>query len=423
LIVGGGIAGTTAAASIRRTDDRGRIVVLTAEPYRLYTRMALPSLSRGQTSDEQIILRDDWYNSSRKIELWTGSEARFLDAELSILTLADGRRIHYDKLLLAGGSHARRWNIPGADLANVVTLRSLDDARAIRQLLPRVKHALVVGGGFIALDQLQTMATAGVATTAVMRGPHFWSNVLDEESASLLHAKIDGVGHIHMRYGTQVEYLGGDNRVEYAVLSNGRRIETDLVLAALGTEPCTEWLESSGVELFGGVVTDACLKTNVDNIWAAGDIALFHDTVLGSRHRLGNWHNAAAQGEIAGHNMTSDEPKPFEAITSYFESVLQTDICFVGDVYRQSGIDIIPRGSARSGAYGRILVRGGRAIGATLINRFAERGPVERLIRSQRRLSRQDILDLTDESVPLSVLENRLVDAPRQQVIGVNTVY
>lgn len=401
LIIGGGVAGTSAATEIRKHDKKGRIVILTDEPYRLYTRMALPSLARSQTSDEQIVLRDEKYYSDRNLELWNNAIASGLDIEASIVTLADGRRLTFGKLLLAGGSKPRDWEVPGARLPNVLPLRSLDDARRIRSLLPKVKHALVVGGGFIALDQIQTLAHAGVATTVVIRGAYFGANVLDEESGALIQRLLDKAGTVHAHYKTRVAMLDGDKKVEAAVLSNGKRLPVDLVLLSIGTEPNIAWLEGSGLDISGGVAVDPYLRTAVDTIWAAGDIALFHDTVLGSRHRLGNWHNASAQGEAAGFNMTAASPKPFEAVTSYYVSVFDTDISFVGDVHIHTGITAVPRGSARGGAYGRIMIRDERVVGATLINRFAERGPIEQLILSRKHLQQRDILDLTDESVPL----------------------
>jgi nitrite reductase (NADH) large subunit len=407
LIVGGGVAGTSAAAEIRKHDKSGRIIILTDEPYRLYTRMALPSLARKQTTDEQIVLRDEKYYADRNLELWNNVLASSLDVEASVVTLADGQRITYGKLLLAGGSRVRDWKVPGATVPGVVPLRTLNDAQYIRSLLPKVKHALIVGGGFIALDQIQTLAHAGVATTVVTRGPYFWSGVLDEESGILIQKLFDQAGNVHLRHKTRVEMLEGDAKVEAALLSDGKRLPVDLVLLSIGVGSNVGWLEGGGLDVSSGVSVDKYLQTEIDNIWAAGDIALFDDTILGLRHRLGNWHNASAQGETAGFNMVSTEPKPFEAVTSYFVSVFGTDISFIGDVRMQAGVTAVPRGSARSGAYGRILVRDERVVGATLINRFAERGPIEQLIRSRRQLRQRDVLDLTDESVPLRDVAQR----------------
>jgi NAD(P)H-nitrite reductase large subunit len=205
-----------------------------------------------------------------------------------------------------------------------------------------------------------------------------------------------------------VEVVEGERAVEAVVLSNGHKLPADLILLAIGTDPATDWLTTSGLPTQGGIPTDQYLQTEIDSIWAAGDVALFDDTLLGAVHRLGNWDNASAQGQIAGENMALATPKAFELLSAYSISFFGTNISFVGDVHHHAKMTAVPRGSARSGAYGRLLLHHDRLVGATLINRFAERGAIDKIIRSQRTLRQQDILDLTDETVPLRQVATRL---------------
>jgi 3-phenylpropionate/trans-cinnamate dioxygenase ferredoxin reductase subunit len=408
VIVGGGIAGSTAATTIRQHDANGRIIVITNEPYRLYSRLALSSVLHGQTNQEQVELRTAASYSNHAIEVWTDSLVTSLDPAESVITMADGQRVHFDKLLLATGSSPRHWSVTGSSLAGVLSLRTLSDALQIAQRLPKAKHALVVGGGFIALEHIQTLTKLGIATTVIIRDPYYWAGLWDEESGQLLQNLLAQAVNVRLLFDTHIELLEGTSIVQAAVLSNGQRLPTDLVLVAIGVEPELKWLQGSSLDTSGGIATDAFLQTSIENIWAAGDVAVFDDQLLGARHRLGNWDNASAQGELAGQNMTSSTPIAFKALTTYSISLFGTNISFIGDVHHHSRMIAIPRGSARSGAYGRLLLHQDRLVGATLINRFTERTALEKIIRSRLPLRKQDILDLTDESVAVSDVAKRL---------------
>ncbi len=411
VIIGGGVAGTTAASTIRRMDADGTITVVSSEAEPLYSRLSLSAFTRGQTTKEQIYLRQPEFYRQKDISLKLDTVATAVDTADQIVTLADGQKLGYEKLLLAGGSWPRAWAVPGAELKGVLPLRTLSHAEQIAKRLPKVKHALVIGGSFISLEQIQTLSQLGIATTVVLRDPYVWASVLDEESGQLIAAILEQAASVRILYRTEVEVLEGATHVEAALLSNGQRLLTDLVLVNIGVDPMIAWLEGSGIALDGGVVTDEFLQTSAKNVWAAGDIALFNDKLLGAHHRLGNWSNAAAQGETAGLNMTQSKPTAFEAVSTYSISLFGKNISFVGDFHMHARMTAIPRGSARSGAYGRMMMRNNVVVGATLINRFADRQPIEELIKAQIPLNRRDVVDLTDESVPLDRTVRRLVKA------------
>lgn len=409
VIVGGGAAGFTAATTIRKLDGDSRIVLIAEEEHALYTRKSLPSFVEGHSSKDQLFLRTATHYQSQHIEIWAPLRATGLDVDDKVLTLSDGRRITYQKLLLAGGSKPRHWHVPGSHLDGVLPMRTLEQAETIAKRIAKAKHIVLIGGGFITLGHIQALAAAGVATTVVIREPYYWSGVLDEESGLLLQSFIDKAENVRVLYQTAVEHVEGDGRVEGVLLSNGKRLPTDLLLTNIGVDPDIAWLQHTPLRQNGGIEVDAFLRTSYDSIWAAGDIALFDDTLLGARHRLGNWDNAVGHGEVAGHNMVSDQPKPFESLTTYSTSFFGTNISFVGDFHHHARMTVIPRGSARSGHYARLLLHDGRLVGATLINLFAERQPIEQLIRHRVAITKQTMLDLTDETVSLRDIVKRLI--------------
>jgi 3-phenylpropionate/trans-cinnamate dioxygenase ferredoxin reductase subunit len=409
LIVGSGAAGSTASLWLRRHDSDARITVVGQETDPMYARTQLPALVRGVAGREEILLRHASHFASRGIEMLHG-RAEALNTERHEITLTDGRRICYEKLLLAGGSKPRTWRVPGSALDGVVPLRTLADAEYLRDRVKRTKHVVVIGGGFISLNVIEALSHIGVATTLITRDGRYCSDVLDEESSLLIERKIQSIPNVRAMFGTAVEHIEGDATVEAVLLSDGRRMPADLIITNIGAEPDTEWLRSSGLALDSGVLVDTFLQSSDDAVWAAGDIAMFEDVMLGVRHRLGNWANATAQGEAAAYNMTSNQPKPFESISAYSITFMGLHVDFVGDYHVHSGMTAVPRGSGRSGHYARLMVHEDRLVGATLLNYFADKPAVERIIASRSKLRKADLLALTDETIPLRETANYLIN-------------
>ena len=405
VIVGGGAAGTTAAATIRQHDPDGRIVLISQEPHPLYSRTSLVPYMRHEVSRENLFLRNESYYKKQSID-WLTQRAVGLDGDQNLVTLDDGTGISFDKLLIASGSRPKAWSIPGSTLDGIYSLRTIDDADHILKQLKSAKHVTIVGGGFITLELIQLLTQLGIATQVIIRGPYYWSNVLDEESGKLLQQLMDAAPNITIHYNSRVDAVVGEKKVESVILSNGRQHKADVILAHIGIDFNTDWLDNSGIEIEKGVVVNQYLQTNIENIYAAGDIALFYDPLIGIYHQQGNWNNATFHGQVAGQNMTGHQTE-IAAVTSYSINFMGKDISFLGQTSLRTSITAVPRGSARHGAYGRILVGNGQVIGATLINRFGERSAISRLISAQVDVSKY-LADLADESVPLNHLAKRL---------------
>lgn len=404
VIVGGGVAGSTAASTIISHDPNALVTIVCDEPHGLYARLRLTSLVRGTASQADIMLKPPADYQSKGIILLAESLASGLEIDERVVTLADGQRLHYDKLLIATGSRPREWKVPGSDLDGVLSMRSLDQAVLVAECLARSRRVVIVGGGFITLEYIEALADVGVATTVVIREPYYWGNTLDHESGLLIQQHIDKVANVEVIYEAEVSQVEGQDQVEAVILSNGKRLPADTVITNIGVEPVVDWLQHCPLTIDGGVEVDKYLQTSDQSIWAAGDVALFHDTLSGVRHRIANWDNAASQGQVAGNNMASLAAQPFETVSSYTIHALGMDVSFIGDTHHHTGVMAVPRGSARAGAYGRMLLHNHHLVGATLINRFAEKEAVEALIRSGKSLNQSMLMALTDESVDLRSL-------------------
>ncbi len=307
LIVGGGLAGQRCAETLRARGYERPIRVVCAEPLPPYDRPPLSKgLLAGNAPDHSVGLRPAcWYDENR-VELMLGRAASHLDAAAHEVTLADGTVVPYSRLLIATGSRARELRFLDG-YSNVHALRTLADVRRLRgELRPGAKLALI-GAGFIGLEAAATARGLGVDVTVIEALPAPLASILGTdvgERFSRLH-RTEGVD---VRTGAMLEAARGNGRVEELVLADGGRVECEAVLVGVGVAPATEWLEDSGLELDGGVPTDAAGRTTLPDVYAAGDVTQAFDPRIGSRARTEHWEAAGRQGAAAARAMLGDEP-------------------------------------------------------------------------------------------------------------------
>lgn len=383
LIVGGGVAGTTAAETIRHYDRESSVAIVSDEPYYFYSRILLskPSFFLGKIPFERIWLKQESWYRENAVRLLYGKKAVKLDADKKETTLDDGSVIRYAKLLLAPGGIPRKWDIPGADTQGIFYLRNLDDAKAIMEAVKNARQGLAVGGGFIGFEMSELMRLAGMEATVILREPYYWAPLLDETSARMIETALLKNG-VRILRQSEVKEIGGAGRVEHAVLQDGTVLPCDMIVVGIGIVYPFEWVKAAGILVNKGILTDAYLKTNMKDIWAAGDAAEFEDLVIGERVQLGNWVNAQMQGKIAALNMLGKK-EPFRMVSFYTTQGFDLKIAFVGNVKPGPDRTVISRGSDAINSYGRLIVKEERVVGATLINRTQELSLISKLIEQK----------------------------------------
>lgn len=406
LIIGGGVAGTTAADTIRKQDATGAITIVSDEPYRFYSRIMISKLHYflGKVPAEQIWLKkDEWYRDNH-VNLIAGRLATKLDTAAKTVTLDDGMVLGYDKLLLAIGIRARRWTVPGSDKKGVHYVRTLDDFKGIIADVKTSKQAVVIGGGAIGFEVCELFKASGLDTTLVIREPHYWDPVLDQTSGRLIEAALErgGVKIIRGQYVTSA--YGGDS-VEGVVLENGAKIPCQMVNVGIGGFCPHEWTKDSGLKVNRGVVANEYLETNLPDVWVAGDAAEYLDPIYEETVQFGSWSNAQNQGKRVGLNMAGKR-EPYKLVTFYAVSGLGISIAFIGDIaplVPNNGKTIVTRGSLELNAYARYILKGKRIVGATLINRTVDVGPLTKLIEKKIDVSGR-LKELADPKVDLKTL-------------------
>ena len=317
LIIGGGVAGTTAAETIRKKDSEVTIGIVSEEPYNFYSRILLskPNFFLGVVPFDSVWLRrDEWYAQNR-ITLLAGKKAVSLNSKERSVDFNDGTKINYGKLLLAIGAKARKCNYPGSDKKGIYYLRSLDDAKRIIEVLENVKKPVIVGGGFIGFEMSDLMHLARKHATFVIREDYYWKPRLDRTAGKMIEKALVRAG-IKLKMKSEVkEFLGGE-KVEYVLLEDGTKIQSDAILIGIGGKCPHGWVRAAGVKVNNGILANEYLETSAPNIWTAGDAAEYKDNILDEVVNLGNWVNAQEQGRQAGLNMAG-EKKPFHFVSFY----------------------------------------------------------------------------------------------------------
>src|SRR3989338_3185166 len=387
LIIGGGIAGTTAAETIRQNDLNGTIAIISDEPYRLYSRIMLskPNFFLEKIPFEQIWLKKEPWYAENNIMLLAGKKAVSLDFVKKEVKLDNGEIVRYEKLLLAVGGCARQWGIKGSEKKGIFYLRTLDDAKAIISAVKSSKNAVTIGGGVISFEMCDMLKLAGINVSLILRESYFWEPLLDEPSGRIIERALEK-GGVKIFYNSEVKEIIGGDKAEEVILDKGERIPCDMLVVGIGVVCPFSWVQAGGVSVNRGILANEYLETNLLDVWVAGDSAEFNDVILGEQIQLGNWVNAQMQGKIAGLNMVGKR-QPYRLVSFYTTQGFGITIAFVGDVKPAEDRIIITRGFADSGSYGRIIVKGGEIIGATLINRTQELGAISKLIEKDFKVS------------------------------------
>jgi NAD(P)H-nitrite reductase large subunit len=386
VIIGGGIAGTTAAETIRKLDQEGSIAIISDEPYVCYSRVLLskPKWVLGEQPFDNVWLKtDEWYDEN-DIHLFKGLSAEHLNADEHCVRLSDDDCIKYEKLLLATGAHNRTWNVPGADKKGIHYLRTVDDARGICEAAQGApKKVVMVGSACVSFEIIEILLSRGFSVTEVMREKYFFEPQLSPEGVAPIEKLLEEKG-VEIIRETEVEEVLGSESVESVRLKNGRELACDLILPFIGVEIPVEWLQHAGVATHKGIYANMYLETNVPNIWTAGDTSECWDAMLNETVIMGNWMSARLQGEVAGKNMVGPERTPFEQVSFHTSHGFGYQLGWTGDTRPLPDRTIvhIPIENDEND-HCRILIRHNRIIGGTTVNRPDLMGVITKLIKAK----------------------------------------
>lgn len=392
VIVGAGQAGGRAAEALRKSGYAGRITLVGEEPEAPYER---PPLSKAVLTGEKpasvTTLLPAGFYADNQITLVTGTRVEAIDSTAHSVTLADGRRLEYGKLLLCTGGRVRTLPFAPIGRPGVLYLRTLTDSLKLGAALKSAKRLAVIGGGFLGLEAAASARKLGLEVTMLEIKPYLLDRAMAPDIACFvedLHRRKD----VELRLGASVAGIVGTGRVEAIELADGTRLPADVVLVSIGIIPNAELAAQAGAKVENGIVVDEFGRTTVQDIYAAGDVANHPNPVLGHRLRLESWQNAQNQA-IATARGLCGEPAPYAEVPWFWSDQYEFNIQMVGAPLKTDRV--ILRGDPAGGRFLCFNLSNGIVVGATAFNMGGEIRFARKMIELRARLDLAVLADPT----------------------------
>jgi 3-phenylpropionate/trans-cinnamate dioxygenase ferredoxin reductase subunit len=365
VIIGAGMCGGNAAATLREEGYPERVVLVGDEPTAPFGR---PPLSKTYLRGEEdwtawTVKSPEWYEQNNVERVQERVESFDLQAR-EVVFEGSGQRTAYDRLLLATGGRNRRLSIPGATLPGVLGLRTVADCDAIKELAVPGRRAVVVGMGFIGSEVAASLRQLGVSVSAVLGGVGPLAGVLGDEVGSVM-AGIHRDKGVELLLDDRVVAFTGDGHVEHVVTSRGLTVSCDFAVTGIGIEPSVELAHQSGVPVDNGIIVDERCRTNLAGVFAAGDVANHLHPVFG-RLRVEHFNNAERQGRAAARSMLGST-EPYADLHSFWSDQYEHALEYVG--HARSWDTFVVRGSLEQRRFIGFYLEQGRVLAVMGLNR------------------------------------------------------
>jgi NADPH-dependent 2,4-dienoyl-CoA reductase/sulfur reductase-like enzyme len=423
VIIGNGVAGFSAAETIRGLDPSAEITILTDEPFPFYSRPGLAYVLTGWLPEKQLFPRSTTEWERLKIRAVYGKATR-IDAAHCLIDLSGSQPLAYDALLIATGAKAVLPSIPGIELEGVVTFDTLRDSRRILKLAKKAKRAVVIGGGVTALELAEGLAARRVRTHYLLRKDRYWGQVLSPVESALVEHELQKQGIKLHRQSEIQRIIGKKGHVSEVITEGGQRIRCEIVGVAIGIHPRTELGRSAELELDRGILVDPWMRSSDPNIFAAGDVAQVYDPPSGEYRLDSLWWIAEEQGRIAGANMIGadrvyERTVPFNVtrvggiVTTIIGAVgqAQTNDDLISIVHGDSEtwrdrLDSFAVESQSKHSRLRLLIGEDTIVGAVIMGDQTLSEPIHKLIRTEAKLGRYRDQFLRSPEQALQVLSD-----------------
>ncbi|UVJ38351.1 NAD(P)/FAD-dependent oxidoreductase [Arthrobacter sp. CJ23] len=402
VIAGGGLAGATAAKTLRAEGFEGSVTVLCAEEQPPYLR---PPLSKeyllGKAGEETVpVLPRGWYQENG-VGLLLGEPAASIDTARHLVTLAGGRGLEYSKLLLATGAQPRRIPLPGAELDGVMTFRTLADSKRLRGLLDGGgMRVVMVGSGWIGMELAAAARSYGNDVTLLGLEDIPLSAAIGPELGSFFRTLHEAHGVRFRLPASAAGITGKDGRATAVVTNTGESLPADVVVVAVGVVPDTTLAEAAGLELRNGVLVDASLRTSAADVFAAGDVANALHPFTGEHHRSEHWSNALNGGKVAAKAMLG-QPAALDVVPYFYTDQFTASMEYSGFPTLATGITPVLRGSLEEGSFIAYWLKDGAVVAGMSVNQKRVQKHIKALISGRIPV---DAGKLSDPGVPLEEL-------------------
>ncbi|MBW1780545.1 MAG: NAD(P)/FAD-dependent oxidoreductase [Deltaproteobacteria bacterium] len=385
LIVGNGVAGTTAAENIRKEDREGSITMVTDEDLPFYYRLRLSEYISGDLTEPELIVKKDAWYRDQDIDLRLSTRVKGSEPKGKTVILENDERLPYDFLLIATGSHSFIPPIKGADKNGVFALRSIRDGRDILAYGKEAEEVVLIGGGLLGLEAGHALLKTGKRVAVVEFFPRLLPRQLDVEGAEILQGIMEEMG-FSFKLGAKTEEITGDNRVDGVLLEGGERLSAKMVIISAGVRPNMELADPLELDREKGIRVNERLQTSRPDIYAAGDVAEFKGIPYGI------WPAAAEQGKIAGINMAGGDMVYQGTTMANTLKVAGVDLASAGNIDAENELE--SRVATDKGVYKKIVLDKGRIVGCIMLGNTTGFTKITRAITEK-----QDISQIKDQGL------------------------
>lgn len=383
VIIGNSVAMVGAVEAIRKYDTSSEIVVISDETYHVYSRPLISYYLGNLVSENKMIYREKDFYRKNKVETIFGIKVVSIDERKKEVYLENGDSISFDKLLIATGGKPIIPPVEGLNKKNVHTFIKMDDAKKLKEAAKPGSKAVIVGGGLIGFKAAEGLHHLGVDVTIVELADRILSTILDTEGASLVSQSLQNDG-IKIITGTTVDKIIGDEYVKGVLLKNGQELEADNLIIAIGVVPNVDVVKNTSISINRGILVDNTMKTSVEDVCAAGDVAEGYDMLVELNRVVPIWPNAYMQGEIAGYNMIGIN-KSFKGIFPMNSiGYKNTNMITAGITNpQQEEFEIISKIDHNRRSYKKFVVKENRLVGFILINDIDRAGLFTGFIKNE----------------------------------------
>ena len=391
LVVGSGIAGAIAVELLRAEEPDAEVAVIADDPFPVYYRPALKDYLGGKLREDKLWARPMRFYEDRRVRFINDAVVDIRPQQHTV-QLRSGHTVGYSRLLLAQGARPVDLRCPGRQFSGVSMLRTVADYQNVLRLLGSVRRVVVVGGGTLALETIETLRHRDYQVTHLIRGRTLWSDVLDATASDLVlqQERRDGVD---VRVEQEItEIIGNNGQVAWILTKQGVHIPCEMVILAIGIEPILDFVKSTGIKCNRGILVDSAMQTSIPDIYAAGDVLETTNPLTGGTRVLGQWYPAIQQARAAAYSMLDrlDTQQVFQFGNFYnatflygldFASVGMTTLPKDARGYQELVADPQPR------IYQKVIVRNGVPVGALTVGDRKKALALKRAIDHQVNLS------------------------------------
>jgi nitrite reductase (NADH) large subunit len=388
VILGNSAAGLSASKAIREVDDSCPITLISGENCNSYSPVLLTYYLKGRISREDLFIVDPKFYELNRIETMLGYEVTGLNPSQQVVHLKNGEDVEYDNLLIATGASPVSLEHSANTIDHLFYLRTIEDAERILSWAKNANKVVVIGAGLIGLQVAEAIFREGIQLTIIEWTNHVLPQIADFNCASFIQKEIERRGitlYLEKKVHSIVKV---EDRVRIVADSN-EQLTADMVVIATGVRPNTKILEGSGIKINRGIVVDETMRTNIRQIFAAGDVCEARNLVTGKSQVIPIWSNACRQGRIAGLNMAGVEGKFAGGIAENVTTIFGLTVASVGlsELPSGDGIDEIQFCNPARKIYRKIIVSDNKLLGAVLLGDTEDAGILGNFIRNRKDVS------------------------------------